>query len=241
MHLFGLELLGHSLLDRQRLGQIVTRLTITLSVATLAELFLSNRLASVVTKKGRVVPEKGHGKGVSKILALMTGSTGASIPLGLMFMTLEALAHRRDGCLIRSQYACMTGDALATYLAHGQMPVVVEGDLAVGPVGRSSKNSDHPAGIFLVALVAQAGLGQLGDPALLGRRVTGRTSQAIGLRRPTAVEFSQVHYVRKTRIGRLGTRAQNDRRSETDKEHGGQRTSAFQLHHALPFPVSANW
>jgi hypothetical protein len=129
--LHALELFRQALFDPNHLSRIVAGLTVALRVTAHAHGFFSHGECRVMSEKGFIVTQEGHGLGLFKIGALVARGTACLVPLLLVLMAGEAGGHVWKIVRPLADDAAVTGHTLAPDPFHRQVSVVVERDLSI--------------------------------------------------------------------------------------------------------------
>jgi hypothetical protein len=212
VHLMRSDLLGSLHLDAERLAGVVTTRARSLRVAGAAQLGFLGGLPAMVLGEGGVVAQEGLRQGARQITLLVARRALACLPLGLVLVAAETLAHRRQGRAAGRDHAGVARHALAMNLGHREVAVVIHANFAVGARWLGRERGQDSLGVFLVAVLAQAGVRQLQLALGLGRRMTTIAAQAGGLAGRAASDAGQVRQVRKARLRRRDVTSRQDRR-----------------------------
>ena len=206
-----LDALGKAPLDGDLPADIVASLALRLSMAGLTQDSIGKRCVSVTAQETFVVPQKRRGEGVLEVASLVTGAALSTIELLFVLVTAEALAHGRDCRLAFTHHTGMATDALALDPFHGEMLVVVEGDLTVRAGRDHVEHVGNLLEIVAVAARTQAGIRQLVGAFTLARRMAGVAGEAVLLPGPATTKAGQMLHVREASFAFLAARCQDGR------------------------------
>ena len=178
MHEVSLDACGTPSLDREMLGNVVAVVALRLRVACLTQALFVRCKLTVPAHEATLVAQERLRQDAIEIAGLVARPTLAAIPLLLVLVAGEALAHRWHAGGSHLNDARMAGHALTLDLGHPQVLIVVERDFSVR-AGRHRREHRLELGpIVPMAPFAKGHARQLVGAIRLGWRVATIAVQA---------------------------------------------------------------
>jgi hypothetical protein len=229
VHLTGFDLLGAPFFDSQILRHVVTRLTLGLRVAALAELSLLalGHDATMVAQEAGIVLQERDGHRTPQRFGIVARRALGLSPLLFVLVTAEALAHRRQSRSLRVHYARVARYALPANFRHGQVLIVIDGDLAARARRRTGQHRLHLVRVAVTAFT-DGDLRHALPRIMRGHVVTTHAAQARGLAGHAASDASEVNLVRKTRWCRLTSTSGKRRQREREPQQESRKARVHQ-------------
>jgi hypothetical protein len=214
-------------LDREVLRHVMAVVALRLRVARLAELLFLLCELTVSPGKSLIMRQKRLRQRPLEVRLHVTRHTFALVPLLLVLMAGQTLAHRRQGVPRFPHHARMARHALPLERLHRQMPIVVEANRSGYARRTRFQNRQNLVRIVAVAARTHFALRQLVRAVALRDGVTVRAGQACRLAFGPAVEAREMLAMRKTWRCAIRARCYERRHQERDREAHVQSQAAL--------------